>query len=99
MTRQTDVVSEERTSREHLALVKAIEFDLVGAVAHSGGVLTGFSVKLGEWETLVTLRAIVAGRPQIAFVGADTLMYCILKSVREAKADKLQWRADKYSSE
>lgn len=99
MTRQADVVSEERTKREHLALIKAMEYDLVGSVAHSGGVLTGFSVKIGEWETLVTLRAVVAGRPQIAFVGGDSLTSTILKCVRQAKQDKLRWRADRYGKE
>ncbi len=99
MTRQADVVQEERTKRMHLALVKALEYELVGAIAHSGGVLTGFSVKIDDFDTLMTLRAVVAGRPQIAFVGGDTLTSVILKVVREAYADKLRWREDQYSKE
>lgn len=99
MSRQGDVVAEGRTRKMHVAIVKALEFDLVGSVAHSGGVLTGFSVKIDEWETLVTLRAVVAGRPQIAFVGGESLAYTIVKCVREAHADRLQWREDRYKSE
>lgn len=96
MSRQLDQVQEERTARAHKALIRAIEFELQSSVALTGGVLTGFAVKIDDWQTLVTLKAVVDDVPSVAFVGADSLMGCILKAVREAKGGKLSWRADKW---
>lgn len=84
--------------KRHKALIKALEFDLSGSIAHHGGVLTGFSVKLEEWECLITLRAVVENVPSIAFVGSDDIINCILKAVREARRGKLQWREDRYAT-
>jgi hypothetical protein len=97
MSRQLEQIQEQRTARMHLSLVKAIEYDLVGAVGHTGGELRGFSVRLGEWETLVTLRAKFPAGAMIAFVGSETLMQAILKCVREAKSDKLSWKPDRFA--
>lgn len=90
------VVGEKKRLAYQDALVKALEFELEGAVAHAGAILTGFSVKMGDDEVLVTLRAVLAGRAQIAFIGAGSLPDALLKVVREAMVDKLQWRDDKY---
>lgn len=98
MTRQLDQIQEERQARKYRALVKALEYDLEGSVGHAGGVLSGFSVRFGGYETLVTLRAVVAGRHQIAFVGSSSLVEALLKCVRLAKNDELKWRGDKYKS-
>jgi hypothetical protein len=44
----------------------------------------------------VTLRAELAGKAQVAFVGAETLPDALRKAVAEGYADKLQWKADRY---
>lgn len=97
MTRQLEQEQEIQQTKRNKALVRAIEYELAGAVAHSGGDLQGFSVKLGGYETLVTLRVILAGRPQISFVGSSNLGEALLKCVRLAKSDKLNWRDDKFA--
>lgn len=96
MSRQLDQAQEERTARANKALVRAVDFELQSAVALTGGVLTGFAVKIDDWQTLVTLKALVNDVPSVAFVGADSLKGCLLKAVREARSDKLSWRADKW---
>lgn len=96
MTRQLEQVQEERIARKHGLLIRAIEFGLQGAIGTTGGELTGFSVKLNEWECLMTLRATRDGVPHVAFVVSDCMVDCILKAVRDAGRDKLRWREDKY---
>ncbi len=76
--------------------MKALHYGLQGVVAHNGYELLGFSVRLDEWETLITFRAMREGVRWVAFVGAEDLPNCILKAVREGKADKLVWREDKW---
>ena len=78
------------------SLVEAIEFELIGSIAHSGGVLTGISVKFGEVDCLMTLRAKITANQCIAFVGAPTLSDCFRKAVTDAYHDRLKWRKDKF---
>lgn len=96
MTEQLQALGEKKKVAYQAALVRALEFELEGSVGHAGAVLTGFSVKLGDEEVLITLRGILAGRAQIAFVGGGDLPGCLLKVVREAMGDKLRWRDDRY---
>jgi len=96
MDEQMTLLGEKRKLAYQVALVRALEYELEGSVAHAGAMLTGFSVKLGEGETLITLRAVLAGRNQIAFVGSGDLPSCLLKVIREAMGDKLRWKDDKY---
>lgn len=99
MTRHLDVQLEQADARRHNAIVKAVEYELPGALGMSGVELRGFSVRLGEWETLVTLRGIVDGVPSVAFVGADNLGSALLKCVREGRRGKLRWRVDQYGKD
>lgn len=85
---------EERTNKAALA---AITGDLESSIAYAGAILTGFSVRMEEGETLMTLRVILAGRRQVSFVASGTLAQCFAKAVREAKNDKLRWKADKFA--
>lgn len=80
------------------SLVAAVEFELAGAIAHAGGELTGISVKFGELDCLMTLRAVVTSNKCIAFVGAPTLSDCFRKAVTDAYHDRLKWREDKWAS-
>lgn len=97
MTRHLDAEVEERQSRQDAALLKAVHFGLQGAVAHNGYELLGFSVRIDEYECLVTLRAMLEGERVVAFVGAETLAAAFVKVVRDGKRDKLTWRADKWA--
>lgn len=98
MSRQFDQFAEERQSKANMKLVAAIEFELSKAVEYAGGVLVGYSVRCGDGDSLVTLRVTLAGRKQVAFVGAETPADAIRKAVREGFKDKLAWRKDKYST-
>lgn len=99
MSRQLEQVQEERTARRNKEIVKAVEYDLVGSIGHAGGELTGFSVRIGATDTLLTLRAIVAGRPQIAFVGGSDTGSCLIKACSLGRQDRLQWKADRFARE
>lgn len=98
MTRQLERVREEKQQKVDAAVLMALEGGLVDAVGHSGGDLQGFGVKLSGGDCLITIKAIVAGRPQIAFVGSDSMVNCLIKVVREARSDQLRWRDDQYAA-
>ena len=96
VSRQLEQALEARTSRRHQAVVRAVEFELVGALSSQGAELYGFSVKIEDFECLMTLRAVIDGVHSISFVGAEDLVGVMLKAVHLAKSDRLRWRADKY---
>lgn len=96
MTRQLEQEREDRQKKRDNAVLLALEGGLAADVGHAGGELEGFSVRLNGGDCLITIRANVAGRRQICFVGAETLVDALLKSCREARQDKLKWRPDKY---
>lgn len=96
MTRQLEAIGEQRQAKRHALLVRALEFELSGALQASGATLLGFSVKIEEWECLMTLRAYRDDSMQIAFVGSDDVINCINKAVRAAKSGKIVWREDKW---
>lgn len=98
MSRQFDQFIEERQSKANMKLVAAIEFDLVKAVSHAGGILNGYSVRCNTKDSLLTLRVTLAGREQVCFVGAESAAAAFRKAVRDAYQDKLVWRADRYST-
>lgn len=96
MTRQLDLVREERTARRHDALIRALEFELEGVVASAGGHLTGFSIKIEEYSILLTLRAVFNDTPMYTHTGADSIASVLCKSVSEVRNDRLRWKRDKY---
>lgn len=96
MSRLLDQQIEEKQLRLNLEIVSAVEFDLVGTVAHLGGVLVGFSVKFGEVDCLMTLRAEFEGIRMVCFVGAPDLGSCLRKSVCEGHQNRLRWREDQF---
>lgn len=96
MSRQLEAVGEQRQAKRHALLIRALEFELSGALQQSGALLQGFSVKIEEWECLMTLRAFREDTNQIAFIGSDDVINCINKAVRAAKSDKIMWRPDKW---
>lgn len=96
MTRQLEALKEQRQAKQDSALLKAVDYELEGAIGRNGGTLNGFSVKFGDEDYLVTLRATFPAGAQIAFVGGSTLGGVLVKAVREAMADRLSWREDRF---
>ena len=89
---------QEALEEKHLITVgKAVDYLLLGYLHHSGIVLRGLSVKITEDYALITLRLIVEGTPQVAFVGGDTLSGAFLKASKMAGSNSLQMKPDKYA--
>lgn len=99
MSRQLEQRREDAQKKRDQKILQAVEYGIVDDVGRAGGVFTGFGLRYGPAECLVTVRATVAGRQQIAFVGAEDLGGCLIKLCRLARQDKLVWRADKYAVE
>lgn len=96
MTLTMEEVRLQKQQARDKSLVAAVEYELAGAIAHAGGDLTGLSVKFGELDCLLTLRAKITANNCVAFVGAPTLSDCFRKAVVDAFHDKLKWRKDKW---
>lgn len=96
MSRQLDLKAELRETAKRDALVKALEFGLVGALENQGIDLLGFAFKYDAWNCLMTIKAEVGGFRQICFVGSDTVINCILKASADASNSRLKWRRDKF---
>lgn len=99
MTRQLEAVAERRQAKRYALIVAAIEFDIEDSLSQSGAEVTGLAIKWRGSDCLVIVKAILAGRQQVAFIGGEDLGSALIKLVREAQADKLRWRADRYGGE
>lgn len=97
MDNQMEVIEAKRRDRRRKEIRVSIEYGLVGAVEALGGTLRGFSVRMDEYEVLMTIRATFEGKGMIGFVGAEDLGACLVKAVRELRNNKVTWRADKYA--
>ena len=97
MSRQLEQAIEEKSARRHLAILKAVEYDLERSVAESGGHLTGLGVKLTGGDCLITLRANLGGEAKVSFVGAGDFGDALIKAVREIRSGKLRWREDLWA--
>lgn len=96
MSRLLEAKQEERQARLNSEVLAAVEFELVGSIAHIGGVLTGFSVKFGVVDCLMTLRADFEDNSMVCFVGAPALPDCLRKAVVEGHGNRLRWKEDSY---
>lgn len=90
---------EARKEKKLIAIGRVCEGGLIGAVKHAGGELIGLSVKLNQYDCLLTLRAVLPAGRMVAFIGADTLATALLKAAREARSDDLNWREDRFKVE
>ncbi len=91
-----DTQRKELQAEHDKQLVAAVEFELAGAIAHSGGVLVGLSVRYSDVDCLMTLRADLPAGRRIAFVGGASLADCFRRAVNEAYRDKLSWKVGQY---
>lgn len=98
MSRQLDLKREELQAKRDYEVLAAVEFELVGSIAHVGGVLRGFSVKIGEGDTLLTLRADFEGSSMVAFVGSPDIGSCLRKAVHQVFSNEVNWKADEWAN-
>lgn len=96
MSRQLDVKVEERETKRRNKLVKGLEFSLHGALQFQGAELRGFSIRYGDFDCLLTLKASFEGKWHVANISSDTMMNCLLKVIADAERGRLNWRPDKY---
>lgn len=96
MSRQLDVARETREAKRVSSLVRALEFGLAGAVSNQGMELRGIAIKYEDTNSLLTIKVEANGRMFVAFVGADSMMNCILTAEAKALGNTLQWRPDRY---
>lgn len=98
MVKQTVKLQEAPASRRAVALEELLDTGLAGAIAYAGAELTGFSMKVGAVDSLVTLRALFPAGHMIAWVGADSMAETLLKSVRLIKSSDIRWHPDRYKA-
>ena len=98
MSRQKEIDGEERAAARRIALVKALEYNLVDALHNQGATLLGFAMRYDEFSCLMTLKVDINGVKCVSFVGSDSIMNCILKADGEAAGNRLKWKADKYQA-
>jgi len=97
MSRQLDAKQEQRAAKRRLALERALDYGIPGAIEMSGGTLLGFTVRYDSFDCLIVLKAAFGKDARVCFVGSDTLTNCILKCERDASHDRLKWVQDKYA--
>lgn len=86
-------------SRRAKKLEEVLDHGLAGSIAYQGGELTGFSMKIGNVDYLVTLRAYFPAGHRISWVGAESMTEVILKAERLAAEGGLQWKEDRYKQD
>jgi len=96
MSRQLEQIQEQRTAKRHLELVKTIEYGLLGAVSHSGGILSGFTIKINDGECLLVLKADFGHLHRVAFVSGEDVGTVLIRGMNLARRDALNWKADAY---
>lgn len=99
MSSRLDAEYEEKQARQALRLLRVCSGGLNSAIGRAGGELTGFSAKMSGADVLLTVRAELPGGRKIAFVGGSDLAGALLKAYREASADELRWREDRWKKE
>lgn len=91
-----DVLMGEKMERERQAVLLAVYGGLEAGVSKAGGELLGISVKLGQFECLLTLRAEFPAGPVVGFITGDGLAEVLKKAASAAARDGVKWRADKW---
>lgn len=96
MSRQLEQKQEEQQTARNNALVRALEYGIVGALEAQGIMLLGFSFKYDAFNCLMTIKADFGNNKQVCFVGSESVIGCILRAQSDARNDGLSWRPDKY---
>jgi hypothetical protein len=96
MSRQLEQHQEDKNNRRRKAIVNAVEFELLAAIRHSGAEPIGLAINFRAGDCLIVVKGMLAGRRQVAFVGAQDCGGALIKVGRLARADKLVWKEDRY---
>lgn len=96
MSRQLEKKLEERQARERADALFAVYGGLSEAVGRAGGELHGLSFNFRAGDTLMVIKARFPSGRQVAFVGSEDMVGCLIKGVRLGRRDELQWRADQW---
>lgn len=96
MSRQLDLESELRESARQEALIRAVEYGIVGALEHQGFVLSGFSISYQPHDCFMVLKGVRGEQHQVAFLSSDTIMNVLLQAYSAAANQSLRWQPDKY---
>lgn len=99
MSRQLDLVREERETRRRDAVIAALEFGIQGALENQGIRPRGFSIAWNEYDCLLVLKGEWGGKWQVAFVGGGSAIECVLNCLTAAQHDRLRWKEDRYQPE
>ena len=98
MSRQLEQEQETFETNRRRGLVKALEYSFVGSLEGQGIELIGFSIRYDAFNCLMTIKADIAGKRQVSFVGSDTIMNVLLKADHMARNCVLKWKDDQYHS-
>ena len=98
MTSPSEVSQEVKLGNALTRLGKVVDGGLESALARAGGTLTGYSVKSGEFDTLLVIKALLPAGRMVAFVGSGTPKQCFLKAYADANADALVCRVDRFNA-
>lgn len=96
MSRQLDVQREQKEATRRDALVRALEFGIVGALQTHGIQLRGITIKYGDFDCLLTVKVTMNDVWMVAFVSSDSMMNCLLRLDAIAARQELKWSKDKY---
>ena len=97
MSRQLEQVAEEKSKNRAIRLARVLDLGLSDAVERAGGELLGLSIRYGDFDVLMTIKAVFPAGQMVAFVGAGSMGDCFLKGAREAGNDSLRWKPDRWA--
>lgn len=91
--KQLTIQSEKSDGRLGALLDGGVEALLRGA----GYRLRGLAFKVGEFDTLLTVRAVSSEGPVVGFVGAGTMSLCLFKLRKQLVGGTMRWRPDEFA--
>jgi hypothetical protein len=97
MTSPEENAYAQRQQKRALFLYRVLSGDLEATLHKFGAVLLGFSVKCGDEDYLLTMRADFEGEKMVAWVGATSLANMFRKAYREARSNTLRWKVDEWA--
>ena len=96
MSQELEVFVQQNEKRL-LKLGRLLDGGIEQSLLRTGAVLRGFTVKSSEYDCLVVVRVVLAGRVQVAFVGGSDFGHCMLKLADMAHRDAVRWKDDKFA--
>lgn len=97
MSRQLDLKAEELDTKRRDALMRVLDFELVGILETQGIELLGMSITHDAYSCRLVLRAVIGGEPFVCFVYSGNIADSFLRAASDARNDNLRWGADKYA--